>query len=113
MTFYTKTDRFTKTSSGQTQGKHSKQRWRVFLQAVLSIGSVWMLAWVDPWKEREELADAAAAGKSEAERSRRRKLSELGLIGGSGGGGGGGGGGGRDYSKAHTVHAKPGYDSHG
>lgn len=70
---------------------HPQQRARVYrgffwTQAALSIGSIWMLAWVEPWAERSEL-----------HLSQHR--SKYGRSGGYGDRP-------TDYSKAHTVRSR-------
>lgn len=82
---------------------HPQQRAKVYrgffwTQAALSIGSIWMLAWVDPWAERSKLA--VVEGRDLAQQSRRRY-----------GRSGGYGEVPTDYSKAHTVRARGQYRS--
>jgi MFS family permease len=48
---------------------HPQQRARVYrtffwTQAALSIGSIWMLAWVDPWAERAKVAGSVFKGRN-------------------------------------------------
>ena len=69
---------------------HPQQRARVYrtffwTQAALSIGSIWMLAWVDPWAERARARDSS--------------MTRYGRPGGYGEVP-------TDYSKGHTVRAR-------
>jgi MFS family permease len=78
---------------------HPQQRARVYrtffwTQAALSIGSIWMLAWVDPWSERAN--DACSVSNEwghDSSATRYGRPGGYGVVP-------------TDYSKGHTVRAR-------